>query len=111
MGDDISIGSGLFSQLARKLDAIDAKQDALSDQYHDAVVAMTRMEERQKAIHEKLLNGSETFTDHKGRIESLEKSRDKLTTIVGILMGLWTTLISACVWVYANFTITPKPPH
>jgi chromosome segregation ATPase len=108
MDENISEGSGLFGQLARKLDAIDAKQDSLSEQYHQAVVAMTRMEERQKMIHTKLIDGKNTFSEHNGRLDSLERSRDKLNTIIGVLTGLWTMLAGFCAWIYANFSITMK---
>lgn len=111
MDDNISEGSGLFAQLARKLDAIDAKQDNLSEQYHQTVVAMTRMEERQKVMHSGMLEGKDRFSKHDGRIESLEKSRDRLNTIWGVLAGLWASAIGFGVWIYSNFTITPKPPH
>jgi len=111
MNDDISQGNGLFAQLVRKLDAIETKQDRMAEQHHSATLAMVRVEERQKSIADQLEKGAISFKDQDTRIESLEKSRDKVNTVIGVLTGLWTSLTAFGMWLYANISFTIKPPH
>jgi len=106
MNDMIPSGNSSFARLWDKLDAIERKQDEQAEAFHQANLSMVRMEERQVTIHERLTSDAGRITSHDSRIESLEKSRDKMNTIVGMIITAWTSLVGVAAWVWANLPLT-----
>lgn len=103
MNDMMQVPSGgLFAQLYNKLEAIERKQDDQAEKFNEAKVAIVRMEERQVAIHERLTSDAGRIDGHDTRIESLEKSRDKVNTILGMIAAAWTTIIAFAAWLWQN---------
>jgi hypothetical protein len=110
MNDLMNVPSGgLFAQLYNKLEAIEKKQDEQTKAIHDARIAMVRMEERQITEHDRLTSGAGRIDDHDNRIESLEKSRDKVNTILGMIAAAWSTLLAFGAWLWSNFPPKWKP--
>jgi len=101
--------TGLFAQLYNKLEAIEKKQDEQTEAIHHARITMVHMEERQVNIHERLTSDAGRIDGHDNRIASLEKSRDKVNTILGMIAAAWSTLLAFGAWLWANFPPKWKP--
>lgn len=91
------MAENIYGTLMQKLDLIVDRQSELA-------VNVARMDERQALIHKRLTFGDTKIADHDDRIESLEKSRDKAKTAIGMLVAAWTGLVSFGTWLYNNFT-------